>query len=124
VASGLVDAAEALQLHIGSTVPPCPEVFRFLARTYAIVSPTLVDAAAVNSTAAAEAGIPLISALWHVMSCMFTKEQYVRLIKHTQAATRKALGRCFVCFVFFCFVSVHFRMLPCSCVHVLRVYLH
>jgi hypothetical protein len=77
VASGLVDAAEALQLHIGSSVPPCPEVFRFLARNYAIVSPSLVEAAAVNSTAAAEAGIPLISALWHLMSCIFTKEQYV-----------------------------------------------
>jgi hypothetical protein len=57
------------------SVPPCPEVFRFLSRNYTIASSSLVDAAAANSTAAAEAGIPLVSALWHVMSCLFTREQ-------------------------------------------------
>jgi hypothetical protein len=92
IGNGLVDAAEALQLHLGSTVPPCPEVFRFLCRNYSIAAPTLVDAAASNAVAAQEAGLPIIAALWQLLSCLFTKEQYAQLIRHTQATARKAAG--------------------------------
>jgi WD40 repeat protein len=102
VASGFVDAAEALQLHIGSSVPPCPEIFRFLCRNYSISSPTLVDAAASNATAAAEAGLPLISALWQLISCLFTREQYQQLIRHTQAAARAAAGADFTSMPQYC----------------------
>jgi hypothetical protein len=109
IGNGLVDAAEALQvplllhktkrktsnvpqLHLGSSVPPCPEVFRFLCRNYAITSPTLVDAAFTNAVAAKEAGVPLISALWQLLSCLFTKEQYQQLIRYTRALALKAAG--------------------------------
>ena len=109
IGNGFVDAADALQahayvfktkphshhilqLHLGSSVPPCPEVLRFLCRNYSIASPTLVDAAETNAIAASEAGLSLLSALWRLLACIFTKEQYQQLVRHTQAAARKAAG--------------------------------
>ena len=56
---------------------------------YATPAPFAAHSAAV---AAKEAGVPLISALWQLLSCLFTKEQYQQLIRYTRALALKAAG--------------------------------